>query len=343
MSAAQPDDGPARRASVVISARNRVEMLKDCLRGLARQTIGTDAFEVVLVDNCSTDDYAPVHEYARSLGLAIRGVRTLRDGGPAPARNLGVQTAIGPVIAFTDSDCRPTPTWLACILAAMDDPAIAMASGPVLPKPEQPIKARSRETFITPTEHPSFPTANLALRRDVFLALGGFDTTLSFTDPFGRAIEAADTDLAWRIIKSGHGRAFLPEAVVEHEVEQLSLWLWIIEPSRLFIVPALVRRHPELRDALLTWRVLFYAPSVVLYLGAPLALAAAWLAPAWLAAALFAVLAAALVVRSAVRRRSLNPVVVGRQCLRVLANLPRLAIMSTALIYGSIRYRCLVL
>jgi len=326
------------RASVVITARNRVEMLKDCMRGLARQTVGTDAFEVVLVDNCSTDDYAPVHEYARSLGLAIRGVRTSRDGGPAPARNLGVRTAIGPVIAFTDSDCRPTPTWLARVLTAMDDPAIAMVSGPVLPKPEQPMMARSRETFITPTEHPSFPTANLALRRDVFLAHGGFDTTLSFTDPFGRAAEAADTDLAWRIIKSGHGRVFLPEAVVEHEVEQLSLWLWIIEPSRLYVVPALVARHPELRDSLLTWRVLFYAPSVVLYLGTPLALAAAWFAPA-----LLAVPAVALVARSAVRRRSLNPVVVGRQCLRVLANLPRLAIMSAALIYGSIRYRCLVL
>ncbi len=334
----QHDQRPVPRASVVITARNRIEMLKDCMRGLARQSIGTDAFEVVLVDNCSTDDFTPVHDYARALGLNIRGVRTARDGGPAPARNLGVANATAPVIAFTDSDCRPTPAWLERILAAMDDPAIAMVSGPVLPKPEQPMLARSRETFITPVEHPSFPTANLALRRDLFLAHGGFDVALSFTDPFGRAAEAADTDLAWRIIKAGHGRVFLPEAVMEHEVEQLSLWLWLIEPSRLYVLPALVRRHPELRSSLLTWRVLFYAPSMVLYLGIPLVLLVGWTAPA-----LLAVPAVALVVRSAIRRRSLNPVVVGRQCLRVLANLPRLAVMSAALIYGSIRYRCLVL
>ena len=338
MAGARGDPAPRPRASVVISARNRVDMLKDCMSGLARQTVGLDAFEVVLVDNCSTDDLAPVYHYARSLGLDIRGLRTQHDRGPAPARNLGVEAASAPLIAFTDSDCRPVPGWLESVCAAFDDPSVAMVSGPVLPKPEQSLSATSRVTFVTATEHPSFPTANLAIRRDVFLAHRGFDTSLSFTDPFGRATEAADTDLAWRIIKSGHKRSFVPAAVIEHEVERLPMWMWVIEPTRLFILPALVQRHPELRTAMLTWRVMFYPPSLVLYVGTPLAILAAWTAPALLVLPILA-----LLVRSAIRRRSLNPVVVGRQCLRVLANLPRLAVMSASLIYGSIRYRCLVL
>ena len=56
---------------------------------------------------------APVVEEARSMGLDIRMVRTAVDRGPAPARNLGVSLARGDIIAFTDSDCRPTPDWLA--------------------------------------------------------------------------------------------------------------------------------------------------------------------------------------------------------------------------------------
>ena len=66
--------------------------------------------------------------------------------------------------------------------------------------------------------------------------------------------------------------------------------------------------------------------------------AAAWWAPWFLA-----VLPAALVVRSVVRTRSLNPVTVLQQCARVLAFLPRSVVVNAALIYGSIRFRCLVL
>lgn len=324
--------------SVVISVKNRSDMLRDCMRGLAGQSIGAARFEVVVVDNCSSEDLSPVIADARTMGLDIRMVRTAVDNGPAPARNLGVSLARGTIIAFTDSDCRPTPDWLAAAWPHFDDPGVAIVSGPVLPKPEQKIEFTTRLTFITATEHPSFPTANLFMRRDVFNQFGGFNAALSFKDPFDRACECADTDLAWRVLKAGHGKQFEPRALMHHELEKLSLLLWTVEASRLFVLPELVRRHPELRPALLKWGLLFYPPAATLYLAVPFALVAAWLQP-WL----LLLLPVLLLLRGVQKTHTLNPIRLAVFACRTLAYIPRMLIMNATLIYGSIRFRCLVL
>jgi glycosyltransferase involved in cell wall biosynthesis len=74
------------RVTVVISCRNRSDLLRDCLAGLSAQTLGLANFEVVLVDNRSTEDLSVVVDEAATAGLDIRMFRTERDGGPAPAR-----------------------------------------------------------------------------------------------------------------------------------------------------------------------------------------------------------------------------------------------------------------
>ncbi len=332
---------PARvtpEVSVVVSVKNRAAMMGDCLKGLLAQTLPRERFELVLVDNCSTEDLRAVADAARGAGLNVTYLRTERDGGPAPARNQGVAAARGPVIAFTDSDCRPSPGWLAAGLAAFDDPLVGLVSGPVLPKPEQQVHPTTKITFITREEHPSFPTANLFLRRETFLALGGFDTSLSFRDPFDRATECADTDLAWRVIKTGVSRRFLPDAVMHHELEEQGWVLWLLEPTRLFVLPAVVRRHPELRRELLRFGVVFewratlataiLLPTLVLMFWWP------WLLAVPLGAALG---------RAAWRRGTAAPGAVRAQMGVSLLHLPRLLMVSLSLAYGSLRFRCLVL
>ena len=326
-------------ASVVISVKNRSVLLWDCFEGLAAQALGRERFEVVLIDNCSTEDLGPVIERARrELGLAIRSARTAEDRGPAPARNLGASMAAAPVLAFTDSDCRPDPDWLARGVALFAGPAVAMASGPVLPKPGQQVTFTSKITFVTRAEHPTFPTANLFIRRSVFESLGGFNAALSFRDPLDRATECADTDLAWRLIKSGHERRFDAAAIVHHEIENLSVPMWLLEGTRLFVLPELVRRHPELRRELLTGGFLFYPPAILLYVGLALLAAGAFWNP-WLLAAIPVLLLA----RAVQRTRTLNPLTLGAFCGRVLLHVPRMLVMSAALLYGSIRFRSLVL
>ena len=339
MNGSQEAATTAPLVSVVISVKNRAQMLWDCFGGLAAQTLPRDRFEVVVIDNCSSEDLAPVMQRARDeLGLDLRSTRTAVDKGPAPARNLGVSMARGEIIAFTDSDCRPTPGWLALGAAAMATPEVALVSGPVLPKPEQTATLTSKLSFVTTTEHPTFPTANLFMRKRVFEQHGGFDVSLSFRDPFDRATECADTDLAWRVIKSGLQRRFLPDAVMLHEIEQQGVWFWLLEGTRLFLVPELVRRHPELRSQLLTAGLFFYPPALLIYVALALVVGAALLQP-WLLAAVPLLLLA----RGVQRTRSLNPLALARFCGRTLLHLPRMLVMSLSLIYGSIRFRSLVL
>jgi glycosyltransferase involved in cell wall biosynthesis len=333
--------GPLAEApicSVVISVKNRSGMLLDCMRGLAAQSIGLDRFEVVVVDNCSSENLSLIVAQAQTMGLDIRMVRTQIDRGPAPARNLGVASSRGAIIAFTDSDCRPTPDWLGAALPHFDHPDVALVTGPIQPKPEQRAEFTTRITFISNTEHPTFPTANILIRRCVFDQFGGFDPGLSFTDFFDRATECADTDLAWRIIKSGYDRRFETRALMHHELERQTVLLWVIDPSRLFVLPELIRRHPELRAALLKWGLLFYPPAAALYVAVPFAILAAWIQPLLLLA-----LPVLLILRGVQKYRSVNPVRIATFSLRTLAFLPRMLIMNMALIYGSIRFRSLVL
>lgn len=325
--------------SVVISCRNRQAMLWDCFLGLGAQTLPRERFEVVLMDNVSTDDLAAVAERARrDLGLAVTCVRMEQDNGPAPARNRGVGLARAPIIAFTDSDCRPDPAWLEAGLAAFDDPAVALASGPVLPKPGQPVTLTSKLSFVTTTEHPSFPTANAWYRRDVFLAQGGFDTRLCFSDPFGRSVEASDTDLAWRVIEAGHARRFVPEAVMRHEIERLTPMQWLTEPTRIFPLPGLIRRHPQLRGLLLTGGYVFYPRATVRVAALTLWLISCLIAPWLLPAGLLGLLGLA-----ALRARSPDPRRIWPLLVKFGGETARHVMLVASLLYGSIRFRALVI
>ena len=100
----------------------------------------------------------------------------------------------------------------------------------------------------------------------------------------------------------------------------------------------LVRRHPQLRGRLLTLGVFFYAPWKAVYVVVPLL---AWLA--WAMPAALLVLPAVLVARGMQRTRSLDPRRLAMHALRVLAHLPRMVILNATLLYGSIRFRSLVL
>lgn len=325
--------------SVVISCKNREAMLWDCFLGLGDQTLARERFEVVLMDNVSRDDLAAVAERARrELGLAVIFTRMEEDHGPAPARNRGVEIARAPIIAFTDSDCRPEPSWLQAGIAPFADPAVALVTGPVLPKTGQTLTVTSKLTFMVETEHPSFPNANAFYRRDIFLAFGGFDTKLSFDDPFGRSTECADTDLAWRIIKAGHERRFVPGSVMRHEIEQLSTFNWLIEPTRCFPLPELVRRHPELRDELLTWGIFFY-PSGTLRVAVILVWLVACVFQPWLLLlGPLGVLAIALRPGRGAQAGDL-----GQRLFKAGGEIVRLFALSASLVYGSLRFRSLVL
>ena len=108
----------ALRISVIIPTRNRLAALKRCLAALEAQTLPRDAWEVIVVNDGSTDGTA---EYL-TTGAAAGTWRytALSQGGPARARNAGIREARGRVLVFIGDDIYPTPAFLERHLAAHD-------------------------------------------------------------------------------------------------------------------------------------------------------------------------------------------------------------------------------
>jgi glycosyltransferase involved in cell wall biosynthesis len=204
-------------ASVVVPTRNRAHLLPRLVGCLAASE-GVDAFEVVIVDDCSTDDTSEVLErLAASSTLELRVHRTAHAAGAAAARNVGWRIASSPLIAFTDDDCRPDRQWLAHLLAGFasadvvqgrttSDATEGFGGGPF----SQVVRV---ESFSG-----QFETSNVGYRREVLEALDGFDELFG-GDSFGE-----DVDLAWRAIERGARTAFIADAVVVHDVKRSSGW-----------------------------------------------------------------------------------------------------------------------
>lgn len=324
--------------SVIVPTRNRSAVLTDMLRGLEAQDFPADAFEVFVIDNCSTDATEEVvREYAARVPFALHYHRMERDQGPAPARNMGASLARGEILAFTDSDCRPSPQWLSLGVSAFEE-GVSLVTGPLIYKPEQTGDFFARRTGESRVEHPSYPTANAFYRKDVFLEHGGFDPSLCYMDPFGRALECADTDLAWRVLKNGHRNVFIEDMIVYHELEAQTPLGWMLDPTRMFCVPALIRQHPELRPKLLYKGLFFYRNSIFYYAALIIAITLLVLDWRWLLVA-----PVLLIVRAIMRAPRLSPLAWARSLMEVCLNIVRNYLMIGMLIYGSIRFRRLVL
>src|SRR5438093_1303856 len=103
------------RVSVVVAARNAEATLPACLSALSLQDFPRAEFEVLVVDDGSTDRTAEV--------AAAAGARVISTppSGPAAARNRGAEAARGEILAFTDADCAPDPGWLSAMTAPFSD------------------------------------------------------------------------------------------------------------------------------------------------------------------------------------------------------------------------------
>src|SRR5688572_5665963 len=97
--------------SVIIAVWNSPCQIRQCLAALERQTLPRDQFEILVVDNGSTDDTAAVAH-------AVPGVTVIEEARPGSyaARNRGLVAARGEYVAFTDADCLPAPDWLEAAL-----------------------------------------------------------------------------------------------------------------------------------------------------------------------------------------------------------------------------------
>jgi|GEM_PF-396860 len=198
----------APAVSIVIPVLNGEKYIKECFNAIARLNTPRERFEVILVDNGSTDcTVANASQFMDKFSLKIYS----RPGsGICAVRNFGAQSSSSKVIAFLDADCIVSHDWLNSGLAAF-------GCGAALTGCAYHIPARStwvgRAWDITSGKK-SFagqadwlPAGNMFVRRDVFLKAGGFNETITSDE---------DCELCYRIKKLGYTLFSDPAIKVVH-------------------------------------------------------------------------------------------------------------------------------
>lgn len=206
--------------SICICTRNRGKSIAGTLRSIRRSH--HQDFDVVIVDQ-STDDYTeqavrsamgsdPRFTYIRSCAVGV-----------SRARNVCVDHARGPIVAFTDDDCEVPPEWVGLLVATFGQHAdVGQICGAVVPGPYDPTRGFipdhrivSQRKIISPWQkwREGGIGANMAFRLDVLRAVGPFDEVLG---PGGDFHACEDGDMTYRVLKAGYALLESPDAYVVH-------------------------------------------------------------------------------------------------------------------------------
>lgn len=201
------------KVSVIVPAYNRSELLSsllDSFDGLE----GLLPSDVIIVDDCSTDDTRQVVQGWISKPHPFKAlyVCTEHNSGPAKARNLGIGSAEGDIVAFTDSDCTVDRRWLEKLYEKLcSDPAYAGAGGAI-----RPIRNDLYSRFYTfsniyhpPPGNEYIVGANCIYRRDLLEKAGGFDEGIAI--PGGEEVS-----LCFSLYDAGYRFGFEENAIVYH-------------------------------------------------------------------------------------------------------------------------------
>ena len=208
--------------SVIVPTRDRPGAVCNCVEHLARLRYPAECFEVIVVDDGSRPPLDSVLAGFQSrLNLTI-----LRQApaGPAAARNLGASHARGSHLAFTDDDCRPNEDWLGKLAARLEGAPDCGVGGPAINLLEDNLYSAASQAQVMylyryynpdPDRARLLASNNLAVPRDRFQQIGGFDTPWPMAGGEDRRFCDCWLEQRWRLL-------YAPEAVVHH-VHRLSL------------------------------------------------------------------------------------------------------------------------
>jgi glycosyltransferase involved in cell wall biosynthesis len=206
--------------SVVICTRNRAKHLPKMLESLRLLSAPGLSWELVFVDNGSTDATAQIlTDFCAGFDRPARVIQE-RKPGLSTARNTGWKAAEGQLICFTDDDCYPRPDWLVMARQVLEDSETAYVGGRVLlyDQNDAPVTIQTLEETIVfkkdmHIESGYIMGANFSCKKSLLEATGGFDERLGAGT---RMLSGEDTDLLVRASLLGFEGRYDPRVVVYH-------------------------------------------------------------------------------------------------------------------------------
>ncbi len=221
-----PNHAPFTTNDVTVVIPVRGELEPGLLDG-----IGVVAHIIVIDDDSPNPVAVPKHT---SHGVSVLCLRRPTNGGPAAARNTGLQAVDTELVAFLDADCLPRPGWLEPLLEQFADSEVAIVAPRItsiepLGVPDHPlltryerahasldlgtqrgrVRARTRVSYV--------PSAALVCRVDALTALGGFDEEMHVGE---------DVDLVWKLDEAGRTVRYEPSVTVGHR-HRTTPWAWL--------------------------------------------------------------------------------------------------------------------
>lgn len=230
-----------RLVSAIICTHNRRDLLAKTVYSLQGQHFPKNLYEIIVVDNASTDGTRDLVEEMRSSSkVRIRYIHEARLG-VSHARNAGLEAAHGELTAYIDDDEEADPSWLQGIVDAFSavEPEPGIVFGPVNPSWERKppdwlsdefrgylsiVAFEPKPAFVTQLDW--FPEGNSAFRTHVLRSIGGFAT--EFGRKGGRLLGGECLRVQERLLAMGYELYYQPSMGVKHFIpaERMSVsWL----------------------------------------------------------------------------------------------------------------------
>lgn len=200
----------ACRVSIVVPAMNEalhLAQLLDSIHAL-KQTADVQVLEIIVVDADSNDGTSEIASANNCVVLPAR------PGNVSTSRNLGASVARGNILAFVDADCELPSNWLTSIARELHEDVIATGTQMSVANKNAPwveqtwyqLAHRTRDA-VSARDTEWLPTFNLAVKRDAFERVGGFNEALTTCE---------DVDLGYRLSPIGRLRLLSTPRVVHH-------------------------------------------------------------------------------------------------------------------------------
>ena len=257
--------------SIIIPTYNRREELKHLLASLKRQYCSVP-FEVVVVDDGSTDGTRELLETVAKEWDGTLRFLSQDNRGIGPARNLGVKYACGDILVFVDSDCIAPKEWLKNLTAVFSDPQVGAAGGHELAPPDDSLLLKGFSYVMT-----AFLTTgglrgrkgkrlgkyyprgfNMAVRKQAIDVVGGFS----------KRSYGEDILLGYQVKQAGYQLKYAGDAVIYHRrrstLSQHSRQLFQMARARI----AIARLHKSLLEPIYAMPAFVLLSALILAVGA---------------------------------------------------------------------------